>query len=113
MEHKPLADRTSVALAGTLLNHYRIEGPIDLAATARYLKRIAPGQGGDVVGDLGDVKDHLPALREEVRRLEREIQRLRHKKPHGWADLSNRYADAIVGLKEVIATAEKPGKRRK
>ena len=55
LENKPLADRTSAALAGTLLNHYRIAGPIDLAAAARYLQKIGPGQGGDVVGDLGDM----------------------------------------------------------
>jgi len=158
LEDKPFADRTSVALAGTLLNHYRIKGPIDVAAAARYLKRIAPGQGGDVVGDLGDMlrriqlpnskkkaldhpqvmsavlhlyamgyrryflygvwhwvtmEDHLPALREEIQRLQGEIQRLRRERPQGWADLSARYADAIVGLKEVIAKAGKSGRPRK
>ncbi len=54
LEEKPFADRTSAALAGTLLNHYRLKGPIDIPAIIRYYKQIGPGQGGDVVGDLGD-----------------------------------------------------------
>jgi len=55
LEKKPLADRTSAALAGTLLNHYRIEGPIDILAAASYYRKIGPGQGGDVVSSLGDM----------------------------------------------------------
>jgi len=55
LEEKPFADRTSAALAGTLLNHYRIEGPIDVLAAARYYRKIGPGQGGDVVSSLGDM----------------------------------------------------------
>jgi len=55
LEEKPLADRTSAALAGNLLNHYRIEGPIDVAAAGRFFRKIGPGQGGNVVGGLGDM----------------------------------------------------------
>ena len=55
LEGKPFGDRTSIALAGNLLNHYRIKGPIDVVAAARFLAGIGPGQGGDVVGNLGDM----------------------------------------------------------
>ena len=55
LERKGLADRTSAALAGNLLNHYRIEGPIDVVAAGRYFRKIGPGQGGNVVGSLGDM----------------------------------------------------------
>jgi len=51
------------------------------------------------------LENHLPALHKETRRLEREIRRLRSEKPESWEDLSTRYADAIAGLKEVIASA--------
>ena len=55
LESKPFGDRTSVGLAGNLLNHYRIEGPIDVVAAGRFLARVGPGQGGSVVGSLGDM----------------------------------------------------------
>jgi len=55
LDRKGLADRTAVALAGNLLSHYRIEGPIDVAAAGRYFKKIGPGQGGGVMGSLGDL----------------------------------------------------------
>jgi len=55
LERKPLADRTSAGLAGNLLNHYRIEGPIDVSAAGRYFRKIGSGQGGRVVGGLGDM----------------------------------------------------------
>jgi len=61
LDHKGLADRTAVALAGNLLNHYRIEGPIDVAAAGRYFKKIGPGQGGSVVGGLGDMLRRVQA----------------------------------------------------
>ena len=55
LEAKPFGDRTSASLAGSILNHYRIPGPIDIMAAARYFKKIGPGQGGGVVGSLGDM----------------------------------------------------------
>jgi sialate O-acetylesterase len=61
LERKPLADRTSIALAGNLLNHYRIEGPIDVVAAGRFFGKIGPGQGGPVVGGLGDLLRRLQA----------------------------------------------------
>jgi sialate O-acetylesterase len=61
LDRKGLADRTAVALAGNLLNHYRIEGPIDVAAAGRYFKKIGPGQGGSVVGGLGDMLRRVQA----------------------------------------------------
>lgn len=60
LERKGFADRVSVQQAGNLLNHYRIAGPIDVAAVGRYFKRIGPGQGGDVMGNLGDLLRRLP-----------------------------------------------------
>jgi len=157
LEGKGFADRVSVQQAGNLLNHYRIAGPIDVAAVGRYFKRVGPGQGGDVMGNLGDLlrrlresdgqaalghrevmpgvlhlyslgyrnyflygiwrwvklEDHLPALRQEIKRLEGEIKRLKGDKPDRWADLSARYADAIVGLEAVIDKAKTSGKKKK
>ena len=52
---KPFGDRTSAWLAGNLLNHYRLKGPIDLNLASRFLRRVGPGQGGRVVGSLGDL----------------------------------------------------------
>ena len=60
LERKGFADRVSVQQAGNLLNHYRIEGPIDVAAVGRYFKKVGPGQGGDVMGNLGDLLRRLP-----------------------------------------------------
>ena len=54
LKARPLGDRTSAALAGNLLNHYRIEGPIDIAFVGQFFLRIGPGQGGPAVGYLGD-----------------------------------------------------------
>jgi len=59
LDRKPFGDRTSVGLAGNLLNHYRIEGPIDVKAVGRFLGKIGPGQGGRVVGSLGDLLRRL------------------------------------------------------
>jgi len=55
LEQHPFGDRTSTALAGMQLNHYRIHGEIDLQFVARYLGRIEPGRGGPVVSYLGDL----------------------------------------------------------
>jgi len=54
LREKPFGDRTSACLAGSLLNHYRLKGPIDPAQISRYLQRIGPGRGGNVVSSLGD-----------------------------------------------------------
>jgi sialate O-acetylesterase len=68
LEHKPFGDRTSAHLAGNLLNHYRLLGPIDVSAVARFLEQVAPGRGGGVIGSLGDLlrrvkmPDGRPAL---------------------------------------------------
>jgi len=59
------------------------------------------------------VENHLPLLHEEISRLERETRTLRSEKPESWEDLSTRYADAIEGLKEVIASAEESRKRKR
>jgi sialate O-acetylesterase len=61
LDRKGLADRTSAGQAGNLLNHYRIAGPIDIAAVARYFNKIGAGQGGRVVGGLGDLLRRLEA----------------------------------------------------
>jgi len=59
LDGKPFGDRTSAGLAGNLLNHYRIEGPIDVKVVGRFLGKIGPGQGGRVVGSLGDLLRRL------------------------------------------------------
>ena len=141
-------------LAGNLLNHYRIKGPIDIDRVARFLPRIGPGQGGGVVGSVGDMlrrvktpaglpslndprilpgvlhlhslgyrnymlygverwisrKENIPAFRGKAKELTSEIERLRREKPAGWADLSRRYEDAIVGLEVLIQQSQKTRK---
>ncbi|MHC4505757.1 MAG: hypothetical protein ACYTFI_20830, partial [Planctomycetota bacterium] len=68
LAERPFGDGTSLALAGNLLNHYRLKGPIDISAAGRYFLRVGPGQGGDVVGGLGDMlrrvrtPDGVPSL---------------------------------------------------
>jgi len=52
-EH-PHGDRTSLALAGTIINHARLNGPTDIEAIASYLEKVGPGQGGPVMPSLGD-----------------------------------------------------------
>ena len=59
LDRKGFADRVSANQAGNLLNHYRIEGPIDVAAVGRYFKKVGPGQGGNVMGSLGDLLRRL------------------------------------------------------
>jgi sialate O-acetylesterase len=68
LAHQPFGDHTSAYLAGNLLNHYRLFGPIDLDAVARFLAQVGPGRGGGAVGSLGDLMrrvkmaDGRPAL---------------------------------------------------
>jgi len=68
LAERPFGDHTSAWLAGNLLNHYRLKGPIDLARVSRFLRRLGPGQGGPVVNSLGDLlrrvklPDGRPAL---------------------------------------------------
>ena len=58
---RPFGDCTSTNLAANLLNHYRLKGPIDVAAAGRFLRRLGPRQGGGAVGDLGDLLRRLKA----------------------------------------------------
>jgi sialate O-acetylesterase len=51
---KPFCDRTSANVAGNLLNHQRLNGPIDLKVVGRYFSRLRPGQGSGAISDLGD-----------------------------------------------------------
>lgn len=55
LTEKPFGDHTSAWLAGNLLNHYRLKGPVDLGLVSRFLQRVGPGQGGRVVDSLGDL----------------------------------------------------------
>lgn len=55
LTQRPLGDRISAGLAGNLLNHYRLTGPIDMDLVGRYLLQIGPDRGGPVVGSLGDM----------------------------------------------------------
>ncbi|MBL7134625.1 MAG: HEAT repeat domain-containing protein [Phycisphaerae bacterium] len=61
LAEKPFGDRTSADLAGNLINHQRINGPIDLKVVGRHLGRIGPGQGGGVVSGLGDTMRRIKA----------------------------------------------------
>jgi len=68
LKHKPFGDSTSAHLAGNLLNHYRLLGPIDLNVVGGFLAKVGPGQGEGAVGGLGDLlrrikmPDDRPAL---------------------------------------------------
>jgi len=68
LEQKPFGDATSAHLAGNLLNHYRLLGPIDREVVSGFLMQVGPGQGQGAVGDLGDLlrrvklSDGRPAL---------------------------------------------------
>lgn len=55
LKDRPFGDRTSAALAGNLLNHYRLKGPIDMTVVSRFLSQLGPGQGGGAVSSLGDM----------------------------------------------------------
>jgi hypothetical protein len=160
LREKPFGDRTSLDLATVIIDHSRIDGPVDFEALASFMSKIGPAQGGAYLNNLGSTlrrvrisdipndkafghpsifpqvlrlyalgarryclyttwhwfpyENHLPTLRGELKHLRQEIERLKREKPPGWQDLSRRYADAIVGLQEVIDEAEaKLAKKRK
>jgi len=50
----PFGDRTSSYVAGNLINHQRLNGPIDLKIVGGYLSRVGPGQGSGALSNLGD-----------------------------------------------------------
>jgi hypothetical protein len=51
---KPFADRNSANIAGNILNHQRLNGPIDLKVVGGHMSKVTPGRGHGGISDLGD-----------------------------------------------------------
>lgn len=157
LTEKPFGDRTSLHIAGNLINHQRINGPIDVKLVGDYLAKLRPGLGSEAVSSLGDAlrrikmkgadrpslnspdalpgvlnayaigyrdymlygverwisePENIPAFRAKIDELTAEIRRLKKDRSPGWEDRAARYADAIDGLKAMIANIEKQEARK-
>ncbi len=55
LARKPFCDHTTLEIAGTIINHFRLDGPVDYIAVGKYFEKIEPGRGSEIIPNLGDM----------------------------------------------------------